>query len=112
MTGREKGTDVLIDGKVYNLAGGDPEYIQRISGYLNTKIAEVRTSSGYRNLDSDYKALLLNLNIADDFFRARKEAEELKARCEELEKELYSARHDVVSAKVRLENTLRNQGNS
>ena len=109
MTGKERGTDVLIDGKIYNLAGEDTDYIQKISGYLNTKMAEVKTSAGYRNLDADYKALLLNLNIADDYFKMKDEAAELRKKCEEMEKELYAARHDVASAKMKLENTLRNQ---
>lgn len=109
MTGKAKGTDVLIDGRIYNLTGEDPEYIQKISGYLNMKMAEVKTSAGYRNLDSDYRALLLNLNIADDYFKMKDEAAALQKKCEELEKELYAARHDVASARVKLENTLKNQ---
>lgn len=109
MAGKGKETDVLIDGKIFTLAGEDPGYIQQLSGYINSKIAEVRREPVYRTMDSDYRQLMLEMNIADDYFRAKQEAKELAEKCAQLEKELYAARHDAVSSKVKLENTLKNQ---
>ncbi|MDO4488678.1 MAG: cell division protein ZapA [Eubacteriales bacterium] len=99
-------TDVLIDGKIYSLSGASAAYIQKVSGYINTKIAETKTSPGYKNLDAEYRSLLLNLSIAEDYFSAYEETEALKKRVDELEKELYEARHDVISAKVKLEKSM------
>ncbi|MCQ2401204.1 MAG: cell division protein ZapA [Lachnospiraceae bacterium] len=109
MAEKRSGTEVLIGGKVYSLAGADASYLQKVSGYLNSKIAEVKTAPGYRSLDADYRALLLNLNIADDYFKAQAEKEGYQKKAEELEKELYAARHDIVSTKLKLENSLKQQ---
>ena len=102
-------TEVFIDGKVYTLSGAEPSYIQKVSGYLNSKIAETKTSKSYRGLDADYRKLFLNLNIADDYFRSEEEKEELKRKVDELEKELYSMKHEIVSTKLKLENSLKQQ---
>lgn len=109
MADKMTGIEVLIGGKIYRLTGADPAYLQKVAGYMNTKLAECRTAPDYRVLDADYRALLLNLNIADDYFKAESEREMLQKRVEELEKELYAVRHDVVSAKVKLENSLKQQ---
>ena len=105
----ENTVEVLIDGKIYTLTGGDPFYIQKVSGYVNSKIAQIKTSKSYRGLDSDYKKLFLNLNIADDYFKAMDENEDLKKKLDEAEKELYSVKHDLVSTKLKLENSLKQQ---
>lgn len=102
-------TEVFIDGKVYTLSGAEPSYIQKVSGYLNSKIAETKASKSYRGLDADYRKLFLNLNIADDYFRSEEEKEELKRKVDELEKELYSMKHEIVSTKLKLENSLKQQ---
>lgn len=109
MAEKMTGIEVLIGGKVYRLTGADPAYLQKVAGYMNAKLAECRTAAEYRVLDADYRALLLNLNIADDYFKAAEEKEALKKRVEELEKELYAVRHDVVSTKLKLENSLKQQ---
>ena len=64
---------------------------------------------GYKNLDSSYKELLLNLNIADEYFKATEEADRYKKVISEREDELYTARHDLVSLKLKLENALKQE---
>jgi len=109
MADKMTGIEVLIGGKVYRLTGADPAYLQKVAGYMNTKLAECRTSPDYRVLDADYRTLLLNLNIADDYFKTVEEKEKLKKQVDDLEKELYAVRHDVVSTKLKLENSLKQQ---
>jgi len=109
MTGRTSQVDVLIGGKVYHLSVADPEYLQKVSNYLNRKISECKTSEGFRGLDAEYKELFLKLNIADDYFKAEKENEELRKKLQELEEELYAIRHDAVSTRMKLENSLKQQ---
>lgn len=109
MAERTSQVDILIGGKVYHLSVDDPEYLQKVAGYLNRKIAECKASGSYRGFDAEYRELFLNLNIADDYFKAEKENSELKKQVEELEKELYSIRHDAVSTKMKLENSLKQQ---
>ena len=102
-------TDVLIAGKVYSLAGADAEHLQRVAALMNHKILEVRNTPGYRNLDHEYKELLMNINLCDEYLKAHDEAERLRAEIEAREKELYTARHDLVSMKLKLENALKQQ---
>jgi len=109
MADKMTGIEVLIGGKVYRLSGADPAYLQKVAGYMNAKLAECRTSAEYRVLDADYRALLLNLNIADDYFKAEEEKEKLRKQVDDLEKELYAVRHDVVSTKMKLESSLKQQ---
>lgn len=109
MNEKQSTTDVLIDGKVYSLQGADPAYLQKVSGYINSKIAEIKTSRSYRGLDADYRQLFLNLNIADDYFRSEDEKAALEEKAAGLEKELYSMKHEAVNTRLKLENSLRQQ---
>ena len=102
-------TEVLIGGKVFRLSGAEPEHIHKVAELVNRKLSEIKTLAGYKKLDSDYKELLLNLNIADEYFNAVAEAESYKAEMVEMENELYTARHDLVSLKLKLENALRQE---
>lgn len=102
-------TDVLIGGKVYSLTGGDPEHLQRVAALLNRKMTEVRNASGYKNMDAEYRELLMNINLADEFFRVSDELEELKTEMDNKDSELYAARHELVSMKLKLENALKQQ---
>lgn len=96
---------VLIGGKVYTLGGYESdEYLQRVAGYLDQKIAEVEQNENCRNLPYDKKRVLTELNIADDYFKAKKQAEMLEEEISSKEKELYELKHQMVAAQVKLEN--------
>jgi len=66
-------------------------------------LESVKHMNGYGRLNSEDKALLLNLNLADEYFKSRSENEKLRAENSELEKELYTLRHDIVSTRLKLE---------
>ena len=69
-------TEVLIGGKVYTLSGFEgEEYLQKVSSYLNHKITECTNSEGYRKQSADTRNVLLALNIADDYFKAKKQGD-------------------------------------
>ena len=59
---------------------------------------------GYHRLSQEMRSILLNLNIADDYFKVRKKIEELEEELSEKEKELYEFRHEMITTQVRLEN--------
>lgn len=102
-------TEVLIGGKVYSLSGADPEQMHRISAFLNRKISELKNVQGYGRMDPAYKNLLLDINLADEYFKISDEAERLKKELEAKESELYQARHDLVGQKLKLENALKQE---
>ena len=98
-------TQVLIGGKIYTLGGYESEeYLQRVAGYLNGKISEIKTLDGYQRLSPEMKSLLLNLNTADDYFKLKKQADELSDQLAQKDKELYEIKHELVSAQMKLEN--------
>ena len=97
-------TEVLIDGQIYTLSGYESEeYLQRVASYLNSKIAEIKTSEGYHRLPSDMQGIMLNLNTADDYFKAKKQADGLEVQISEKDRELYDLKHELISTQIRLE---------
>ena len=48
---------------------------------------------------------MLILNLADDYFKAQAKVEELTKKQEELEQELYSVKHELVSSRMRHDET-------
>ena len=99
----KKSTKVLIDGKVYTLSGYEEEdYLQKIATYLNGKIEEFSAMEGYNNLSVDMKQVLININVADDYFKARDHVEKLESDMENKDKEIYDLKHDLISEQVKI----------
>ena len=95
-------TEVLIGGKVYTLSGFEgEEYLQKVSSYLNHKITECTNSEGYRKQSADTRNVLLALNIADDYFKAKKLGDELEADLEKRDKEIYDLKHELISIQIK-----------
>ena len=85
-------TEVLIGGKVFTLSGFESEeYLQRVSTYLNHKLEECSSSDGYRKQSAETRSILLALNIADDYFKAKKQGGTLESDIEAKDKEAASA---------------------
>ena len=69
-------TEVLIAGKIYTLSGYESEeYLQKVATYINNKLAEFKKLDGYNHQTKENKSILLELNIADDYFKAKKQVE-------------------------------------
>lgn len=96
--------EVLIGGKVYTLSGYEgEEYLQRVASYINSKINEFDSMDSYRRFSADIKATLLQLNIADDYFKARTQVEKLEREIEAKDKEIYDLKHDLISSQIKSE---------
>lgn len=97
-------TEVVIGGKIYKLGGYESEdYLHQVASYLNNRITELKSLDGYNRLPSVQKSLMLDLNTADDYFKARRQVEKLEADLSDKDRELYEVRHELVSAQVKLE---------
>lgn len=100
----KNGTEVIIGGKVFKLSGYESEeYLQRIASYINGKISEYNNSDGFKRLPYDTQSVLLQINIADDYFKAKKQVETLEAELEAKDKELYDIKHELVTAQIKAE---------
>ena len=73
-------TEVIIGGKVFTLGGYESEeYLQKVAAYFNNKLAEFNKDESYRRLSAEVRANLMYLNIADDYFKAKKQGGELES---------------------------------
>ena len=96
--------EVVIDGKVYTLSGYEgEEYLQKVAGYINGKITEYDTLEDYRHLRLNMKITLIQLNIADDYFKAKAQVEKLERDLELKDKEIYDLKHDLISNQIKTE---------
>ena len=99
-------TEVIIGGRVLTLSGFESEeFLQKVASYLNNKIAEYNKVDSFKRTSSEMQSILLQLNVADDYFKARKQIESLQEEIENKEKELYNIKHELIASQIKLENT-------
>ena len=83
--------DVIIDGKIYNIGGFESEaYLQKVASYIN------KQNENYRVQKVDMQRILLEINIANDYFKAKKQADLLQNDIELKEKEVYDLKHELI----------------
>lgn len=102
-------TEVIIGGKVYNLRGYESEeYLQKVASYINSKINEFNAIEGYRRSPLDMQNTLMQINLADDYFKAKKQIRSMEEDLEAKEKELYDLKHELVTTQIKMENLDKN----
>ncbi len=98
--------EVIIGGKVLTLCGYESEeYLQKVASYINNKMTEYNKVDSFRRQPVDMQNILLQLNIADDYFKAKKQIFSLEEELENKEKELYDLKHQLIAAQIKLEST-------
>lgn len=98
-------TEVIIGGKVFTLSGYESEeYLQKVASYINNKVNEYSKMDSFRRQPLDTQAVLLQLNIADDYFKAKKQIALLEEELQNKEKELYDLKHELISSQIKMEN--------
>lgn len=99
-------TEVIIGGKVLTLSGYESEeYLQKVASYINNKLNEYNKLDSFRRQPMDKQSVLLQLNIADDYFKAKKQISILEEELQTKEKELYDLKHELISAQIKLESS-------
>lgn len=105
MATSKNNVQVLIGGKVFTLSGFETEeYLQKVSTYLNHKMAECSNIEGYRRQSAEMRSAMLALNIADDYFKAKRQGTALEQEAEQKDKEMYDLKHELISTQIRCEN--------
>ena len=98
-------TEVIIGGKVFTLSGYESEeYLQKVASYINNKVNEYSKMDSFRRQPLDTQGVLLQLNIADDYFKAKKQISMLEEELQRKEKELYDLKHELISSQIKMEN--------
>ena len=69
--------EVVVDGRVYKISGYESqEYMHQIAVYINEKMTQCHNTENYRKQSSDQRQLMLSMNLADDYFKAKNQAGE------------------------------------
>ncbi len=72
--------------------------------YINNKVNEYSKMDSFRRQPLDTQGVLLQLNIADDYFKAKKQISMLEEELQRKEKELYDLKHELISSQIKMEN--------
>lgn len=98
-------TEVFIGGKVFTLSGNESEeYLQKVAAYINNKINEYNKLDGFKRTPVDTQNVLIQLNIADDYFKAKSKIELLEQDLKAKDNELYDLKHELIATQMKLEN--------
>lgn len=96
-------TEVLIDGRKYTLSGVESdEYMQKIASYINRKLAEFKKRDSYKHMDMGLRNTLLAINIADDYYKAKKKAQEYKSEGELKDKQVLHMKHEIIGLQEKI----------
>ncbi|MDO5416511.1 MAG: cell division protein ZapA [Lachnospiraceae bacterium] len=96
--------EVLIDGKIYTLGGSeDTSYFQKVAAYVNQKLGELRSHPGFLKQKEDYQLVMLEINMADDYFKAQESAERLELQKTEMDRDVYGLKHELINTQMKLE---------
>ena len=97
-------SQVVIGGKIITLGGYESEeYFQKVASYINNKIAELSEMPGYSRQPMETKHTLLSLNITDDYFKAKKQAEIFEQDLQQKDQEMYELKHELISLRMKLD---------
>ena len=103
-------TEVIIAGKVFTLSGYESEeYLQKVASYINNKIAEYSKVDSFKRQSLDTQNVLMQLNIADDYFKAKNQITRLEEEIQNKEKEMYDLKHELIASQIKLENMEKNK---
>lgn len=97
-------TEVIIGGKVFKLSGYESEeYLQKVAAYINNKLAEFNKDESFRRQTAEVRTNLMYLNIADDYFKAKKLGDDCQLDVEHKDKEIYDLKHELIAAQIKAE---------
>lgn len=96
--------DVIINNKRYTLCGYESsEYLQKVASYINSKHLDFKHKDSYNKLDPDMRNILLEINIADDYFKATKKISEIEEETNSKSNDIFNMKHEVIAAQTKLE---------
>ena len=98
-------TEVIVGGKVFTISGYESEeYLQKVAAYLNGKFNEFNKEDGFRRLTLDYQNLLIQFNIADDYFKAKNQISLLEDELKGREDDLCNIKHELIATQIKMDN--------
>lgn len=94
--------EVYINNKKYTISGYESEeYIQKVASYINNKYNEYKNKDDYRFMDSDTKNILIQINIADDYHKAKEKMAEIEKDSEQKSNEIFDLKHELIAVQTK-----------
>lgn len=91
-----KNLEVLIDGRVYTLAGScSEEHLQRIGRHIDKKITEARRVKPITAYNFDLSTLYIMINLTDDLIYKTDRASTAESECARLTGELKKQKAEL-----------------
>ena len=91
---------VIINNNHYTIIGYEiEEYLQKMDMFLNSKYTELSKEDGYKHLDDKHKNLMIQLNLADEYYKMVEKKEDVEKELEKRDKELFELKHELISIK-------------
>lgn len=101
---KQTDTDVIINGKKYTLSGYESnDYMQRVASYLNNKHDELSQQTDFRYLDKETQNILIQLNIADDYFKLKAQMKNRQSEDDTKNNEIFDLKHELIELQAKLE---------
>ncbi|MSS63315.1 cell division protein ZapA [Velocimicrobium porci] len=96
--------EVIINNKRYTLCGYESDaYLQMVASYINDKYDLFKQQDSYARLETDIKNTLMQINIADDYFKEKEKVRTLEDELEAKNNELFDIKHEVISLQTKLD---------
>jgi len=100
--------EVIINIKRYTISGYEgEEYLQKVASYINSKHVEFRNRDAYKFLDSELKNILMQINIADDYYKTKDKVKEIEKENESKSNEIFDLKHEIISTQTKLDSAQR-----
>lgn len=97
--------NITIAGKSYTLCGNESgDYLKSVGSYIESKYNSFAEDLSFRSQPMDMQHVLMQLNIADDYFKCREELYISKRKFEEQAMELEKLKNSLVTMQVKYEN--------
>ena len=72
-------------------------------------MAELSEMPGYSRQSAETKHTLLSLNVTDDYFKAKKQAEIFEQDLQQKDQEMYELKHELIALRMKIEETEKKQ---
>ena len=96
--------EVTIDGKTITISGDESvEYQQKVAAYVNNTIAEFKKLDSFRLQSPEMQSIYIEINIADEYFKAKKELDAIREELDSKDRELYDLKHELIATQIKLE---------
>ena len=97
--------NITLAGKSYTLCGDESnEYLKSVGSYIEGKYNEFSSELSFRTQPVDMQHILLQLNIADDYFKCREKLSISMRKLEEQAAEIEKLQSSLVAMRVKYEN--------